>query len=213
MPTTLSPQSSSTVTSTPGGATSAAASAAAAARASRNRGVIFPSVKNKPTLSNTSFATEFFNIKDVKGYSCVDLLNAGMRHSGVYYLQIRGTTYWFLKVFCEQEIADGGWTVRPFDLPHLPCQFPREVDERLPLCSYYSWTAVCAYAFPYQVIQRRDDFGDPRENFNRDWADYKNGFGDPAKEFWLGNENIYMLTNNEEYQLRVELEDFEGNKR
>ncbi|KAJ1525361.1 hypothetical protein ONE63_010178 [Megalurothrips usitatus] len=174
--TTISPAasaSSSTVSSTPGGATSAAASAAAAARASRNRGVIFPSVKNKPTLVNTSFTSEYFNIKDVKGYSCVDLLNAGMRHSGVYYLQIRGTTYWFLKVFCEQEIADGGWT----------------------------------------VIQRRDDFGDPRENFNRDWADYKNGFGDPAKEFWLGNENIYMLTNNEEYQLRVELEDFEGNKR
>lgn len=63
------------------------------------------------------------------------------------------------------------------------------------------------------MIQRRDDFGDPRENFNRDWSDYKNGFGDPGKEFWLGNENIYMLTNNEEYILRVELEDFEGNKR
>nr|CAD7399662.1 unnamed protein product [Timema cristinae] len=38
------------------------------------------------------------------------------------------------------------------------------------------------------VIQRRDDFGEPRENFNRDWADYKNGFGDPAKELWMGNE-------------------------
>jgi hypothetical protein len=63
------------------------------------------------------------------------------------------------------------------------------------------------------VIQRRDDFGEPRENFNRDWADYKNGFGDPAKEFWMGNENIYMLTNNEDYALRIELEDFEGNKR
>lgn len=47
----------------------------------------------------------------LQGYSCLDLLNAGMRHSGVYYLQIRGTTYWFLKVFCEQEIAEGGWTV------------------------------------------------------------------------------------------------------
>ncbi|CAG2054531.1 unnamed protein product, partial [Timema podura] len=62
------------------------------------------------------------------------------------------------------------------------------------------------------VIQRRDDFGEPRENFNRDWADYKNGFGDPAKELWMGNENIYMLTNNEDYMLRIELEDFEGNK-
>ncbi|XP_015603308.1 angiopoietin-2 [Cephus cinctus] len=142
--------------------------------ATRNRGVIFPSVKNKPSPANSTFTTDLLvNLKDIKGYSCVDLLNAGMRDSGVYYLQIRGTTYWFLKVYCEQEIADGGWT----------------------------------------VIQRRDDFGEPRENFNRDWADYKNGFGDPAREFWLGNENIYMLTNNEDYMLRVELEDFEGNKR
>ncbi|CAH1179036.1 unnamed protein product [Phaedon cochleariae] len=141
----------------------------------RKGGVIFPSVKKKPTNVNSTFITADVsqNIKDVKGYSCVDFLSAGMRHSGVYYLQIRGTTYWFLKVFCEQEVADGGWT----------------------------------------VIQRRDDFGYPRENFNRDWNDYKNGFGDPAKEFWLGNENIYMLTNNEEYSLRVELEDFEGTKR
>ncbi|XP_044733955.1 rhoGEF domain-containing protein gxcJ [Chrysoperla carnea] len=140
----------------------------------RKGGIIFPSVKNKPSPANTTFTTDVaVNFKDVKGYSCIDLLNAGMRQSGVYYLQIRGTTYWFLKVYCEQEIAEGGWT----------------------------------------VIQRRDDFGEPRENFNRDWADYKNGFGDPAKEFWLGNENIYMLTNNEDYILRVELEDFEGNKR
>ncbi|XP_034140437.1 protein O-glucosyltransferase 2 isoform X5 [Drosophila guanche] len=123
--------------------------------------------KYGPRVPHISFM-EFF-----RGFSCVDLLNAGMRNSGVFYLQIRGTTYWFLKVYCEQEISDGGWT----------------------------------------VIQRRDDFGEPRENFNRDWSDYKNGFGEPSKEFWLGNENIYMLTNNEEYTLRVELEDFEGNKR
>ncbi|KAK6627417.1 hypothetical protein RUM44_009894 [Polyplax serrata] len=139
-----------------------------------HRGIIFPSVKNKPSLSNTTFTTDAVaTIKDIKGFSCSDILNAGMRESGVYYLQIRGTTYWFLKVYCEQGIEDGGWT----------------------------------------VIQRRDDFGEPRENFNRDWNDYKNGFGDPAKEFWLGNENIYMLTNNEDYVLRIELEDFEGNKR
>lgn len=50
-------------------------------------------------------------IRLLQGYSCMDLLQGGMRQSGVYYLQIRGTTYWFLKVFCEQEVADGGWTV------------------------------------------------------------------------------------------------------
>ncbi|CAG4942273.1 unnamed protein product [Colias eurytheme] len=141
---------------------------------SRKGGIIFPSVKNKPIVGNNTFASEIVaNYKDVKGFSCVDLLNAGMRESGVYYLQIRGTTYWFLKVFCEQAVADGGWT----------------------------------------VIHRRDDYGTPAENFNRDWSDYKNGFGDPSKEFWLGNENIYMLTNNDDYMLRVELEDFDGNKR
>ncbi|KAL1517597.1 hypothetical protein ABEB36_001338 [Hypothenemus hampei] len=141
----------------------------------RKGGVIFPSVKNKPVLNNSTFVTSevVTNVRDVRGYSCADLYSTGMRNSGVYYLQIRGTTFWFLKVYCDQEIADGGWT----------------------------------------VIQRRNDFGVPRENFNRDWNDYKNGFGDPGKEFWLGNENIYMLTNNEEYSLRVELEDFEGNKR
>lgn len=33
----------------------------------KNRGVIFPSVKNKPTLTNSTFATEVFvNYKDVK---------------------------------------------------------------------------------------------------------------------------------------------------
>ncbi|CAG4962127.1 unnamed protein product [Parnassius apollo] len=142
--------------------------------ASRKGGIIFPSVKNKPIIGNNTFASEIVaNYKDVKGFSCVDLLNGGMRESGVYYLQIRGTSYWFLKVFCEQNVADGGWT----------------------------------------VIHRRDDYGVPAENFNRDWSDYKNGFGDPNKEFWLGNENIYMLTNNDDYMLRVELEDFDGNKR
>jgi Fibrinogen beta and gamma chains, C-terminal globular domain len=64
-----------------------------------------------------------------------------------------------------------------------------------------------------QVIQRRGDFGNSKETFNRDWADYKNGFGDPTKEFWIGNENIYTLTSSSDYVLRIELEDFEGNKR
>ena len=64
-----------------------------------------------------------------------------------------------------------------------------------------------------QVIQRRDNFGEPKESFNRNWDDYKFGFGSPSREFWLGNENIYMLTKPVEYELRLELEDFDGNQR
>ena len=62
-------------------------------------------------------------------------------------------------------------------------------------------------------MQRRDDYGKPRDSFNRGWIDYKYGFGDPDREVWLGNENIHLLTNSEDYELRVELVDFEGNTR
>jgi hypothetical protein len=54
------------------------------------------------------------------------------------------------------------------------------------------------------VIQRRSaDL--PREHFNRNWNDYVTGFGNPSGEFWLGNENIHLLTSAESYELRVDL--------
>lgn len=64
-----------------------------------------------------------------------------------------------------------------------------------------------------KVIQRRGDYRGPRQSFNKDWEEYKYGFGDPDREFWLGNENIYMLTRSDDYELRIQLEDFEGNHR
>ncbi|KAF4080959.1 hypothetical protein AMELA_G00155260 [Ameiurus melas] len=47
-------------------------------------------------------------------------------------------------------------------------------------------------------------------NFNRTWADYKNGFGDLSGEFWLGNDRIHLLTRTKDMVLRIELEDFQG---
>ncbi|XP_058263382.1 fibrinogen-like 2a [Hemibagrus wyckioides] len=47
-------------------------------------------------------------------------------------------------------------------------------------------------------------------NFNRTWADYKNGFGDLRGEFWLGNDHIHLLTRTKDMVLRIELEDFQG---
>ncbi|KAG7167116.1 Techylectin-5B-like 1, partial [Homarus americanus] len=137
-------------------------------------GVVFPSVQRKPVTVNTTFIVNEMSNQNIKqGFSCGDMSEKGMRDSGTYYLKIRGTTYWFLKVFCDMGTSGGGWT----------------------------------------VIQRRDDYGEPRETFNREWDDYKHGFGNPEAEFWLGNENIYMLTNTDDYMLRVELEDFDGNRR
>ncbi|KAK2909540.1 hypothetical protein Q8A67_005377 [Cirrhinus molitorella] len=61
----------------------------------------------------------------------------------------------------------------------------------------------------WTVIQRRMDGS---VNFYRPWNQYKRGFGNVEGEYWLGLENMYQLTSNREYMLRVDLEDFQGNK-
>lgn len=64
------------------------------------------------------------------------------------------------------------------------------------------------YGGGWTVIQRREDGA---TNFLRDWEDYKDGFGSLMNEFWLGNENIHAITYSGQYQLLVELTDYEGN--
>ncbi|XP_059411091.1 microfibril-associated glycoprotein 4-like [Carassius carassius] len=49
-------------------------------------------------------------------------------------------------------------------------------------------------------------------NFYRPWDQYKRGFGNVEGEYWLGLENMYQLTRNRKYMLRVDLEDFTGRK-
>ncbi|XP_049725404.1 angiopoietin-4 [Elephas maximus indicus] len=61
----------------------------------------------------------------------------------------------------------------------------------------------------WTLIQRRKD---GHMNFHRNWKDYKQGFGDPAGEHWLGNEVVHQLTSGADYSLRVELQDWEGNE-
>ncbi|NXT41123.1 ANGP4 protein, partial [Pelecanoides urinatrix] len=49
-------------------------------------------------------------------------------------------------------------------------------------------------------------------SFQRGWREYKQGFGDAAGEYWLGNEAVHLLTSQAPYNLRVELRDWEGNQ-
>ncbi|XP_056256433.1 microfibril-associated glycoprotein 4-like [Seriola aureovittata] len=61
----------------------------------------------------------------------------------------------------------------------------------------------------WTVIQRRKD---GTVNFYRGWDPYRTGFGQASGEYWLGLENIHLLTLRKSYQLRVDMEDFEGGK-
>lgn len=61
---------------------------------------------------------------------------------------------------------------------------------------------------PWTVIQRRMDGS---VDFYRGWTDYKKGFGNLQREFWLGLEKIHRLTNQRQQKLRVEITNFNGN--
>ncbi|XP_025102268.1 tenascin-like [Pomacea canaliculata] len=57
------------------------------------------------------------------------------------------------------------------------------------------------------VFQRRRDGS---VDFNRNWVDYENGFGDVSGEFWLGLSRLYRLTKDKPVRLRVDLRDANG---
>ncbi|GFU10352.1 techylectin-5A [Nephila pilipes] len=65
----------------------------------------------------------------------------------------------------------------------------------------------------WTVIQRRGNYGRPNDYFFKDWDSYKTGFGDIDKDFWLGNDNIFALTNQRLYSIRFDLKAVDGEKR
>lgn len=87
---------------------------------------------------------------------------------------------------CEGQLSDGVYLIKPDGFPE-----PFEV-----YCNNSidggGWT----------VLQRRMDGS---VDFYRDWNDYKSGFGFLSREFWLGNDKISHLTNQNNYELRIDL--------
>ncbi|XP_016895700.1 microfibril-associated glycoprotein 4-like [Cynoglossus semilaevis] len=57
----------------------------------------------------------------------------------------------------------------------------------------------------WTVLQKRFDGS---VNFYAPWAYFKAGFGKATGEYWLGLENIHLLTMRKAYELRFDLEDF-----
>ncbi|XP_069837453.1 angiopoietin-related protein 3 [Dendropsophus ebraccatus] len=71
---------------------------------------------------------------------------------------------------------------------------------------YCEFTAEAAWT----VIQRRTDGS---VDFNQTWEDYAKGFGDLRGEFWLGLKKIFSLSQQAEYILHIELQDWKNNVR
>ncbi|KAG7480415.1 hypothetical protein MATL_G00055810 [Megalops atlanticus] len=59
----------------------------------------------------------------------------------------------------------------------------------------------------WTVIQRREDGA---VDFFRGWDAYRDGFGKLSGEHWLGMKQIHALTSQANYELRIDLEDFEN---
>jgi len=43
-------------------------------------------------------------------------------------------------------------------------------------------------------------------DWNRNWEEYKDGFGSIDADFWLGLEKVHLLTSSQPYRLRVEMQ-------
>ncbi|KAK2858014.1 hypothetical protein Q7C36_005933 [Tachysurus vachellii] len=62
----------------------------------------------------------------------------------------------------------------------------------------------------WTVFQRRFD---GQVDFNRTWQEYREGFGSPQKEHWLGNRVLHALTSNGQHTLRITLQDWHQQSR
>ncbi|XP_061686074.1 fibrinogen-like protein 1 [Syngnathoides biaculeatus] len=97
------------------------------------------------------------------------------------------------EVFADGNVASGLYVIRPNG-------YPTALSVYCDMNNGGGWT----------VFQRRRD---GKENFDRAWVEYKHGFGDlhsPDGEFWLGNDALHHLSSQGNYDLRINMEDFEG---
>ncbi|GBN61256.1 Techylectin-5A [Araneus ventricosus] len=62
----------------------------------------------------------------------------------------------------------------------------------------------------WTVIQRRGQYGNGEDYFVKKRKEFKEGFGNLKREFWLGNDKIYSITNQGQYAVRMDMKHENG---
>ncbi|KAJ8022843.1 Angiopoietin-1 [Holothuria leucospilota] len=112
-----------------------------------------------------------------------------------------------------RQVRSVGGNVGPSYFFYQNSEYPKDCMEVFNQCSGHSARGVYVikpdgYPEAFEVIQRREN---GYIHSDRQWKDYKEGYGFLGSEFWLGNEKLSFLTNQKKYELRVDLESVSGN--
>ncbi|XP_078697135.1 microfibril-associated glycoprotein 4-like [Branchiostoma floridae x Branchiostoma belcheri] len=119
--------------------------------------------------------------------TCYSYVTAMLHSLVCVVLGVYGVLYWF------GAIHDGVYNIKPWGMDR---PFPVYCDMKT---DGGGWT----------VIQRRYN---GQLNFHRNWDDYRDGFGNHSKEHWLGLEKIHQVLSQGRYSLRIDIEDFQGDR-
>ena len=84
------------------------------------------------------------------------------------------------------------------------------VSSERPIPPTYVWCDMNTDGGGWTVIHRRID---GTINFNRNWNDYKFGFGNIAAEYFIGLDKLHEITTSILHELLIVMEDFNGTSR
>uniref|UniRef100_A0A3P9IGG3 Fibrinogen C-terminal domain-containing protein n=1 Tax=Oryzias latipes TaxID=8090 RepID=A0A3P9IGG3_ORYLA len=143
-------------------------------------------------------------------YDCASLSSRNYKISGVYKLpkdELLGTPELSVSQPRNQANVIPLFGRARKALPHSSSSFLLPFDKRR--LSLQVFCDMETNGGGWTLIQRRK-IG--LLSFNRDWKNYKSGFGSIRGDFWLGNDHIVRLTR-QPTVLRIEMEDWEGQTR
>lgn len=112
-----------------------------------------------------------------------------------------GTTTQYLSTSCAEAVHFSGRTPSS-GIYQLRAQLPNRGD-----ISFYVYCLLDPNGGEaWTVIQRRQD---KSLHFNRNWRDYKNGFGNLNTNFFIGLDKLHALTAPKLHELWIQLKDFD----